>query len=375
MRNHSCRRVYSNARFLSIFVCVQIALVVLFRTFAISPLRYPTYEFGETHPSEWRNIASPALSPSSLQAQPSLWLAQAPPETWLCTLPSSQMATAKPRVPIHFLADRRTGSTFFFGLLLNFNVLTDDRAFDLLVLYEAFNDRKPKEKILGIRLFADVMKACHLTYKQSNSRNSITRFLASNRTLRDIDDVAHFLQNEMVPNEWDILQPVLHAVKNRFDDPLRLIKTITRIPQHSEQAYFIFKIFPYQFDLIRMTPSKFIHEINQLCPTDGVKHHVMVLYRRRIIDMIVSLKIALARDQWMNVHVTQKDVINLTKEEIEFLVNAEMSFLKGLRQFFDANHIDYHLFEYSRDLKDPQAQMATVRRLRDILKIPFQTHN
>lgn len=330
------------------------------------------------------SLSSDSGTDTILSSSPS-WISQASSGTWLCTLPSSEEGSVRPRIPVVVLSDARTGSNFFFGLLRSFHRLTADSVFDLLPLYEAFNQDKEEENLLTVRVIADVIRGCHLSYQSGSSPEALEAYLLHDAKLHDREELSRFLHHDMKATEWDIIQPVLTAVQQRFADPIHFIRTITRIPQHSTRPYFVLKIFPNQFDDMRKTPSDFISAMNDLVlPVRGTNnsesgvgtwspHQVqfLVAYRRRIIEMFVSFKIAEARGQWINAKATSRDAITLSKQSVEYNIRQKTTYFTMIRTALDANGTEYHVFEYARDLMEPGSQMKTVHRLKEILHVPI----
>jgi hypothetical protein len=300
----------------------------------------------------------------------SAWVA-ASSDKWLCTLPPLEEARAKPRTPVAIMSDARTGSNFFFGLLQIFNQLTNNNNFDLLPLYEAFNKDKGEENLLGVRLVADAISSCHLSYHQNQAPNVFENFLVNEKSFRNIDDTYAFLKGEMKANEWEIVKPLLEAAKGRFDDPMHFVKTVTRIPKQAEKAYFVMKIFPVQFDDMHKTTAEFITSMNQLKLQGNTKPQFMVTYRRRVIEMFVSFKIAEARGKWIDAKATKADAITLIQRQADYNIKQKTKYFKDIRSSLEENKINYEVFEYFRDLKEPDVQMKTVRRLKNSMHVPI----
>lgn len=363
-------------------------------------MRNGTNEKGLLH-SSGKLSGNATETDNMAQSISSAWIPQASNGTWLCTLPvhdddEQREDPVQARSPIIVLGDARTGSTFFFGLLRNFHRLTANRLFDLLLLYEAFNPDKIQENVLSIRLIADVIRGCHLTYLKKYSPEELERYLLHDTNLHNLEDLSLFLHRDMKTHEWDIIQPVLTAIQRRIADPFHFIRTITRIPQRSTRPYFAIKIFSFQFNSMQKTPSDFITAMNRqfVPPVVVVRgrnasreeessenggrgptiHHsrFLVTYRRRMIEMLVSLVIATARGQWTNTKTTNRDMITLPREWVEDTIRQKELYFAMIRTALETNEIDYHVFEYARDLLEPESQMKTVRRLKEILHVPIE---
>ena len=286
---------------------------------------------------------------------------------WLCKIPPAELATAKPRHPIIVISEARTGSNFFFNLLTIFQVLSKTKEFDLLSLYELFLTLTPDREFSNV--LVDTVKSCHLSYRAELDPGGLSSFFIKEKNLTAINDFDSFLKVDMEADEYAVVEPVIEAFRRKYKDPLHLIRTIIKIPQQAKRAFFAFKIFPFHFRAMQTTPKSFIAAIRN---ESLVQPIFIVSYRRRMIEWYVSLLIAKKTGKWLSSKTTTEDAVTIKENAMNTTISRSMAYFEDVRYALESSRIHYDVFEYSRDLLMPDMQMKTVRRLKEILKIPIE---
>jgi hypothetical protein len=101
----------------------------------------------------------------------------------------------------------------------------------------------------------------------------------------------------------------------------------------------------------------------------------MVIWRRRLVESHVSEQIAVAKGRYVGTVTTEKDAIPLSKRKEEMFIEFKKKYYMNTRSSLAEHNLDYEVFEYGRDLKEPSQQLETLRRIKGNFDIPIKDGN
>jgi hypothetical protein len=261
-----------------------------------------------------------------------------PAYTFLCdTAPPH----AQPFEPIIMMANARTGSNLFFsflGRLALFNM-------DLLPLYEIFgNDSRLLAQLLN-NIVEQIATGCQW------------EDFSYNRTATDPEQVFAALATSSDSTQQRIMEELQHVFTHRLEDPAPFLEFLHRIPSTMPRAYYALKVFPFHvLDLMKMTVTDFLALFESMPETQYI-----LLWRRNMLEIFVSFKIALTRQGWVNVASTQDNAVQVDRTELEWFVQRLADFYQQAGDYLSTKSC--HIFEYDQDLSNATQQLSTVQRI------------
>jgi hypothetical protein len=267
--------------------------------------------------------------------------------------------------PVVVFADPRTGSNLFFNILQILNWKTPNEDVLLSVLFELFGIEHSSNQ--AFPLFRDMLIACGYPKQSETTQEFITTW--DERRHTDQEGFVSYLE-EKVRGEWVAFRPLLERFNERGKRPMDLFNYLKHAPWASKRPLVAFKIFSYHFDAISMTPLSFVNSMEETAPAKYV-----VLWRRRVIEEFVSRQIAKETGKWHNMQEGKSKAVRtvaIKRAELEDYIQERKNYYESIRSSLAANGVDYEVFEYARDLKEPDEQVHTVKRIKQFLDLATQ---
>jgi hypothetical protein len=81
------------------------------------------------------------------------------------------------------------------------------------------------------------------------------------------------------------------------------------------------------------------------------------------------------KGKWRDVKTTEKDAVRDEKKKLEGFVGWKRAYSRDVRAGLEEHSINYDIFEYGCDLKEPPRQLETVRHLKSVLGAPISDKN
>ena len=264
--------------------------------------------------------------------------------------------------PVVVFANPRTGSTALFGMLERLNAATPNEEVEIVNTSELFDAEN--NALNAFPLFQVILTGCG---QSSAVSELLSRF--DNHAQRISAEFDNYLRKK-VEGEWSFLRPLFRAYKTRMENPMSLFKYLRLASWPSKRPLVAFKIFDQHMFELGITPPKFLKEMEKTTPAK-----YMVLWRRRLIESYVSKVIAEETNAWTaalekKLNVTSAvTTVSIKKKDLENYIRVIQNYYKSVRHTLESKGIDYEVFEYSRDVKDPENQVITSQRMADFLNL------
>lgn len=282
----------------------------------------------------------------------------------------------QPMVPLTVFAEARTGSNLLFSWLRLFSSRASPYESQVYVEYEMFLHEQGDVARMMFHLNEYIQFKCNGV--PASSIPSSHDFVEMNK-LREmvkggVDPLSTKFRNAVSASRKSapFIDRIQSITSHHRTNPTAIFDLFKQLPTIAP-SYMAFKIFRSHFSdilddvaLSLPSPTQLIADIQRR--SDGRGKYI-VLYRRRMIESFVSLKIAGRKDGFIGTETTKDDTIELVKSEADAYIKATRDYYKSVRQALEDANIEYVVLEYSRDLRDESAHFAAVTLVFNFLQL------
>jgi hypothetical protein len=265
---------------------------------------------------------------------------------------------ARRHQPIIMISNSRTGSNLFFSFIGRLAEKHANQA-DSLMLYEVYADELDIQVQSLSQIIDRIQRGCGWN---PNTGLYVDRKFASPDELF----TAACAELNDKPSQQDVLQELQQVFHQRYNKPEGFMNFIHRIPSLLPKPFFALKVFPYHiFDQMNTTVADYASIFADMNP------EYVVLWRRNILEIFVSLKIAKQKSGWTLQGTTHNDAIAIQRPELDWYIQNLVDFFTQARDYFDSKSIPYHEYEYNRDMLDAKGHPHIARKIQtEILHLP-----
>ncbi len=266
---------------------------------------------------------------------------------------------AKRHQPIVMVSNSRTGSNLFFSFIGRL-AEKDEKQVDGIMLYEVYADELDIQVQSLSQIIDHIQRGCGWN---TNAEMYVDRKFASPKKLF----TAAFADFNDMSSQQTVLRELQQVFAERYSKPAGFMQFIHRIPSLLPKPFFALKVFPYHiFDQMNMTVAEYAAIFADMNP------EYVVLWRRNILEIFVSLKIAKQKSGgWTLQGTTKDDAIAIQRPELEWYIQNIVGFYKQARDYFDGKSIPYHEYEYNRDMVDEKGHPNIARKIQsELLHLP-----